>query len=419
MPLGATARARAGHRRERLRLALDPIPVAGAGAKSRHDLRAVGESRRFFPLHSRSSGRLISRQELRLARGVRPRRPRCPRSVPAVRVSETAPETAQGPETVGCSLDGGARAVRRLLGKRRAARGSAALAGGELPAQTDDRIRERAELVRLLAVVAPAHELVTGVHGDATRDAPVRRAHHHQTLRAIQDVRDAPTAEHARGAAPLRLRPRGAAPGRGSGLVEPETRPGTAWSRATESALEPGATRAPGDGSSGPGGREPRPRRGARSARFPPRGRRARGRARARSRPRGPWWASASRGRGTTHLCATRTSRPGGGRTCRARRDPGTKPKDHTPCRRARGGNPSPRPPGWSVDPHVWVRASDLSRSARARGYQTEDSRRAVRVTAFVTRSAVISSAEHACAVLRNHRFSHEHKSLTGTRMSD
>ena len=186
MPLGATARARAGHRRERLRLALDPIPVAGAGAKSRHDLRAVGESRRFFPLHSRSSGRLISRQELRLARGVRPRRPRCPRSVPAVRVSETAPET------VGCSLDGGARAVRRLLGKRRAARGSAALAGGELPAQTDDRIRERAELVRLLAVVAPAHELVTGVHGDATRDAPVRRAHHHQTLRAIQDVRDAP-----------------------------------------------------------------------------------------------------------------------------------------------------------------------------------------------------------------------------------
>ena len=183
MPLGATARARAGHRRERLRLALDPIPVAGAGAKSRHDLRAVGESRRFFfPLYSRSSGRL-SRQELRPARGVRPR---CPRSVPAVRVSGTAPET------VGCSLDGGARAVRRLLSKRRAARGSAALAGGELPAQTYDRIRERAELVRLLAVVAPAHEPVTGVHGDATRDAPVRRAHHHQTLRAIQDVRAAP-----------------------------------------------------------------------------------------------------------------------------------------------------------------------------------------------------------------------------------
>ena len=62
-----------------------------------------------------------------------------------------------------------------------------------------------------------------------------------------------PTAEHVRGAAPLRLRPRGAAPARGSG-VEPGTRPVTAWSRATESAPAPGATRAPGDGSSGPGG---------------------------------------------------------------------------------------------------------------------------------------------------------------------
>ena len=185
MPLGATARARAGHRRERLRVVLDPIPVAGAGAKSRRDLRAVGESRRFLSLHSRSSGRL-SRQERRLARGVRPRCPRCARSVPAVRVSETAPET------VGRSLDGGFSGVRRLLGKRRAPRGSAALAGGELPALADDRIREGAELVRLLAVVAPAHELVAGVHGDAARDAPVRRAHHHQTLRAIQDVRAAP-----------------------------------------------------------------------------------------------------------------------------------------------------------------------------------------------------------------------------------
>ena len=155
LSLGATARARASRRRERLGFALGPKRRRVARLRRRGD----------------GDGDAVPGDGPRVPGDTRRRR------IPGV--CRYVPGDAS-------FLDGGARAVRRLLGKGGAARGAPALARGELAAESDDGIRKGAELVRLLAVVAPSHERVARVDGDAAGHAPVRRAHHHQTLRAIQ-----------------------------------------------------------------------------------------------------------------------------------------------------------------------------------------------------------------------------------------
>mmetsp|Transcript_15134 Transcript_15134/g.64782 ORF Transcript_15134/g.64782 Transcript_15134/m.64782 type:complete len:422 (+) Transcript_15134:3284-4549(+) len=149
LSLGATARARASRRRERLGFALGPNNRRVARLRRRGDGDGDGED-------------LLD-------------------AIPG--------DVSRLPGDSNASfLDGGARAVRRLLGEGGATRGASALARRELAAESNYGIRKGAELVRLLAVVAPSHERVARVDGDAAGHAPVRRAHHHQTLRAIQHV---------------------------------------------------------------------------------------------------------------------------------------------------------------------------------------------------------------------------------------
>ena len=170
LPFGSSACARAGHHRERLGFALRPKRRRSARGRRLHG--RVPDDRR---------------------RVARERRTALGDAIPAARASvERVVERRRTLFLDGCASTARAVRHRRLLGERRSSRCAAPLAGGELPAESDDGVCEGAELVRLLAVVAPTHERVAGVHGNAAGHAPVHRAHHHQALRAIQDVRRAP-----------------------------------------------------------------------------------------------------------------------------------------------------------------------------------------------------------------------------------